>query len=117
MAFMISDMVTPPVRWSIASTCAVLLPSRGPVASFALPAFFALGAFLAGVVFALALPLVGATRGFCGATAGFLRAVGFAGSASGSAVSPSPWMRFQMRLAGGLGALKASNGGNPAGLL
>src|ERR1039457_4127218 len=85
--------------------------------SIALPAFFALGAFLAGVVFVLALPLVGATRGFCGATAGFLRAVGFAGSASGSAASPSPWMRFQMRLAAGWALLKLTTGVTPVRLL
>src|SRR5664280_1868038 len=47
---MISSSVAPFLRWSIATTLAVLLPSRGPALSSVLAAFLALGAFLAAVV-------------------------------------------------------------------
>src|ERR1035441_4519348 len=60
MVFVISAGVPPFFRWSMATTWAVLLPSRGPAPSCDLAAFLALGAFLAGAVFlaavALALP-------------------------------------------------------------
>src|ERR1017187_1959904 len=60
IVFMISARVAPFFRWSMATTWAVLLPSRGPAPSCDLAAFLALGAILAGAVFlgavALALP-------------------------------------------------------------
>src|ERR1039458_533232 len=54
-----SSKVAPFFRLSIAITWAILLPSRGPPPSFALAVFLALGAFLAGVAFLVALPLAG----------------------------------------------------------
>jgi hypothetical protein len=59
---MISESVAPLLRWSIATTWAVLLPSRGAVTSPALTAFLALGAFLAAVAFLVAGVSGGATR-------------------------------------------------------
>jgi len=56
----ISASVAPFLRWSMAITWAVLLPSRGPAASRFLAAFLALGAFLAGLAFVVALALGGA---------------------------------------------------------
>ena len=52
---MISASVAPFFRWSIATTWAVLLPSRGAAASCALAAVLALGAFLGAVAFLVAL--------------------------------------------------------------
>src|SRR5881628_652375 len=67
--FMISASVAPPLRWSRPRTLAVLLPSRALAAGFAcLAALGALWPFLAGVAFFPALPLPGATRGFCART-------------------------------------------------
>jgi hypothetical protein len=43
----ISERVAPLFRWSIATTWAVLLPSRDVLASFDLADFLALGAFFA----------------------------------------------------------------------
>jgi hypothetical protein len=60
---MISGSVAPFFRCSIATTWAVLLPSRGPAASGALAAFLALGAFLAGVVFLVVLAFAGGPVG------------------------------------------------------
>src|ERR1017187_1508551 len=73
---MISSSVAPFLRWSIATTLAVLLPSRGPALSSVLAAFLALGAFLAAVVLLVALA--------------FLPDFGLAGSAEGD---PSGWQR------------------------
>src|SRR5579872_2789345 len=81
------------------STVAVLLPSRGPVASGALAAFFPLGAFLAGVAFLVALAFAGAPLAACAPPLAFMSAFGFAGSAFGLAASPRLWMRVQIRLA------------------
>ena len=50
----------PFLRWSIATTWAVLLPSLGAVASCVLAARLPLGAFLAGLAFLVALACVGA---------------------------------------------------------
>src|ERR1022692_2972964 len=112
MAFMISEMVAPPLRWSMAITWAILLPSRGPPPSFALAAFLAaLGAFLAGVAFVVALWAARAPP------LAFFPAFGFASSASGCAASPSPWMRCQMRLTAALLLLKLSTGVTPVRLL
>src|ERR1019366_4576906 len=82
---MISARVAPFLRWSMATTWAVLLASRGPAASGALAAFLALGAFLAAVVFLFALPLAGAPLAACAPPLAFLAAFCFAGSASGFA--------------------------------
>src|ERR1039458_8124098 len=57
---MISVSVAPFLRCSIATTWAVLLPSRGPALSCSLAAFLALGALLAGVVFLVVLAFAGA---------------------------------------------------------
>ncbi len=57
---MISASVAPFLRWSIATTCAVLLPSRGAAVSCALAASLPLGAFLAAAAFLLALVFEGA---------------------------------------------------------
>src|ERR1039458_7255398 len=96
MVFMISEMVAPVARCSMATTWAVLLPSRGAAAasrpSRAFAAVLPLGAFLAGVAFLAALPLSGAPLADCaprlaGCTPplAFPSAFGFAGwSAFGS---------------------------------
>src|SRR5271154_4658917 len=96
---MISASVAPFLRWSIATTWAVLLPSRGAAASSTLAVVLALGAFLAGVVFLVAVALTGAPLADCALTFAFLSAFGFAGSASGLAATARLWMRSQMRLA------------------
>jgi hypothetical protein len=57
---MISESLAPFFRWSIATTCAVLLPSLGPAVSCAFAAFLRLGAFLAAVAFLVALAFAGA---------------------------------------------------------
>jgi hypothetical protein len=62
---MSSVSVAPFFRWSIATTWAVLLPSRGLAVSGALASFLALGAFLAVVVFLVALAFVGAPLAAC----------------------------------------------------
>src|ERR1035438_8051046 len=102
---MISVKVAPFLRWSMATTWAVLLPSRGPAVSCALAAFLALGACLAAVAFLVALALPGAPLAACAPTFAFLSAFAFVGSASGLEGSPSPWMRSQMP-GGGVGALE-----------
>src|ERR1035438_3730172 len=110
-------------------TSAILVPARGPVASFALAVFFgvdavlALGAFLAAGTFLLALPLVGAPLAACARPVAFFPAFGFVGvvsgfsaSGSGCAASPKPWMRFQMRLAAVLGSFSFFAGFSPGRL-
>jgi hypothetical protein len=57
---MISVSDAPFLRCSIATTWAVLLPSRGPALSSFVAAFWAFGAFFAAVLFLVALPLAGA---------------------------------------------------------
>src|SRR5438128_98230 len=85
---MISASVAPPLRWSRARTLAVLLPSRALAAGFAcLAAFGALWPFLAGVAFFPALPLPGATRGFCARTLAFLGVFGSSGTGAVTFVS------------------------------
>src|ERR1035441_4775281 len=79
MVFMISASVAPFFRWSMATTWAVLLPSRGPSA-FGFVAF--LGAFAACLAAFGALPflfdlgLAGATRRACFAPLAFVEAFG-----------------------------------------
>src|ERR1017187_5104618 len=117
MAFMISEMVAPPLRWSMAITWAILLPSRGPPPSFALAAFLALGAALAGVAFLVALAFAGAPLADCAPPLAFSFAFGFvACSGFGSSGAPSPLMRSQMRLAAALLLLKLSTGVTPVRL-
>lgn len=113
---MISASVAPFFRWSMATTWAVLLPSRGPALSCALAAFLALGAFLTAVVFLVALALADAPLAACAPPLAFLRAFGFAGSASGLAGSPSRWIRSQMRLAAVLVLLNPFTGFTPGRL-
>src|ERR1035441_8010756 len=102
---MISASVAPFLRWSIATTWAVLLPSRGPALSCALAAFWALGAFLAAVVRLVSLAFVGAPL----ATRAPPLAFGFAGC-SGAA---RPWVLSQMRLAAALALLNPCTGFTP----
>src|SRR5579863_8143109 len=64
---MISASVAPFFRWSMATTWAVLLPSRGAVASDVLAPFLALAAAFAGLAFLAALGLDGAPAGWLGA--------------------------------------------------
>src|SRR5579872_56461 len=76
-AFIGSASVAPFGRRRSASACAVLLPSRKPpVALAGFVALAALGAFFAGVAFFPAMPLPGATAGFCGPAVAFLLAFG-----------------------------------------
>src|ERR1039458_3852056 len=96
----------------MATTWAVLLPSRGPAASSAFAAFLALGAFLAGLAFLVALAFAGAPLAACAPPLAFLWAFGFAASAG----SPSPWMRSQMRLAAALRLLNPFTGFTPGRL-
>src|ERR1017187_4545230 len=111
-----SFKVAPFFRLSRAIAWAILLPSRGPVASFALAAFLALGAALAGVAFLVALPLPGAPLADCARPLAFLSGFGFAGAAAGFAASPSPWMRCQMRATAVLGSLSFLVGFSPGKL-
>src|ERR1017187_3390823 len=85
---MSSGNVAPPLRCSIATTWAVLLPSRGPAGSGALAAFFPLGALLAGVAFLVALALAGTPLAACAPPMAFFPAFGFAAAALGFAASP-----------------------------
>ena len=62
---MISASVAPSSRWSIATTWAVLLPSRGPARFCAVAAFLPLGAFLTAVALLVAFAFLGATSGAC----------------------------------------------------
>src|ERR1019366_6804331 len=71
---MISVRVAPPLRCSIATTWAVLLPSRGAAASCGFAAFLPWGGFLAAMAFWPVFAFAG-------------------GSAFGSALWPRPWMR------------------------
>src|ERR1039458_6711867 len=79
LASMISGRVAPLGRRSRSRIVSVLLPARTPaafgfVAFGALMAVLALGAFLVGVVFLVALGLAGATRRACFAPLGFVGA-------------------------------------------
>src|ERR1039457_577886 len=108
-----SSKVAPFFRLSIAITWAILLPSRGPPPSFALAVFLALGAFLAGVAFLVALPLAD-----CARLVPFFPAFGFAAcSACGCSGSPRLLMRSQMRATAALVLLKLSTGVTPVRLL
>src|SRR5215472_5035175 len=114
---MISSRVAPFFRWSIATTRAVLLPSRGPedpVAAFA--PLLPLGAFFAGVAFLLVLPFAGAPLAAGARPLTLVGAFGALGSAAGLAASPRPWMRAQIRLIAVLVLLNFFTGTTPARL-
>src|ERR1035441_2894963 len=102
-----SSKVAPFFRLSIAITWAILLPSRGPPPSFALAVFLALGAFLAGVAFLVALPLAD-----CARLVPFFPAFGFA-ACSACGCSGSPRLLIDALPDAGdssLGALKTLHG-------
>src|ERR1039458_9665125 len=65
MVSMISEIVAPPLRRSMATTWAVLLPSRGAASSRAFAAVLPLGAALAAVAFLAALAFAGAPLADC----------------------------------------------------
>src|ERR1035437_7903879 len=100
----------------MATTWAVLLPSRGPALSSALAAFLALGEVLAPVVFVVDLALAGAPLAACAPPLAFLSDFGFAGFDSGAVASPRPWMDSQMRPAATLAFLKPFAGFTPVRL-
>src|ERR1035437_211306 len=106
---MISDSMAPFFRWSMATTWAVLLPSRGPALSSALAAFLPLGAFLAGVAFLVALAFAGAPLAACAPPLGLRSAFGFG-------ASPRLWICSQIRPAAALGVLKLFTGFTPVRL-
>src|SRR5580704_16810738 len=90
---MISARVAPFFRWSMTTTWAVLLPSRGAVVYCVLAAHLPLGAFLAEVAFLVALPVVGAPLADCVPHLAFRAAVGCTGSAGfGFTDSPRFWI-------------------------
>src|ERR1700730_14053767 len=103
---MISVSVVPFFRWSIATTCAVLLPSRGPAVSSALAAFLPLGSFLAAAAFLLALAFAGAPLAAGAVPLAFRSSLGFADS-------PSPWMRSHIRPAAAVLDLNRLTGSTP----
>ena len=87
VAFISSASVAPSGRFSRASTCAALLPSRVP---FSLAA---LGAFFGGLAFLAAFPFLGATCAPCAPTRAFFVAFGFSAVAVSSVAvfTSSPW--------------------------
>src|ERR1035437_5970559 len=97
---MISASVAPFFRWSMATTWAVLLPSRWPAASCVLAASLALGAFLAGVVFLVALALAGAPLAACAPSLAFARAFWLAKESNGVVVvaAASSWVANALML-------------------
>src|ERR1019366_8620794 len=106
---MISGSVAPSFRWSIATTFAVLLPSRGPALFSGFAAFLALGAFLAAVVFLVALAFAGAPLAGCAPPLAFLSDFGFG-------VSPRLRICSQIRPAAALAVLKLFTGFTPGRL-
>src|ERR1017187_5209566 len=113
---MISDSVAPFLRWSIATTWAVLVPSRGPALSSALAAFLALGAFLAAVVLLVALAFAGAPLAACVPRLALRFAFGSGLSAFGFSGSPSFPIRSQMRPTAALALLNPFTGVTPGRL-
>src|ERR1017187_1628315 len=106
---MISVRVAPPLRCSIATTWAVLLPSRGAAASCGLAAFLPWGGFLAVVAFWPVFAIAGAPLA--------PRAPRLAlGSAFGPALWPRPWMRAQIWPAAALWLAKRFTDLTPARL-
>src|SRR5271154_1564562 len=110
---MISARVAPFFRCSIATTCAVLLPSRGAGASCVLSAGLALGTFLATVALLVALDFAGAPLADCAPPLAFLSAFSFAGFVAALAVTARLWTRSQMRLAAELLLLNRFTGSTP----
>src|ERR1017187_1311721 len=110
---MISVRVAPFLRWSMATTCAVLLPSRTAPAAF----FWPLGTPLARLLFVLAFPLEDAPLGDRAPRLALRSAFGFSGCfAFGFSGSPRPWMRFQTRLIAVLWSLNFLTGVTPGRL-
>src|ERR1035437_5175275 len=106
---MISASVAPFFRWSMATTWAVLLPSRGPALSGDFAALGDLGAFFAGVAFLVALPFAGAPLVACLPPLALRSALGF---------GASPWFRIcsQIRPVATLAVLKLFTGLTPGRL-
>src|SRR5260370_36626599 len=104
---MISSSVAPFFRWSITTTRAVLLPSRGPALSSALAAFWTLGALLVEVVFLVAFPFVVAPVAACAPPFGLRSALSFG-------TWPRLWMPAHIRPAAVLTVFRASPGFHPA---
>src|ERR1039458_7365911 len=102
----ISARVAPLLRCSIATTWAVLLPSRVPAAFLSVAFLGGLAAPFAGVAFWCALALAGAPLAACALTPAFRSGCGFAGS-------PRCWMRAQIRLMAALALLKPFSGFTP----
>ena len=113
---MISARVAPFFRWSMATTWAVLLPSRGPVASCVLAARLPLGAFVALVACLVALPFVDAPLAACAPPLALRTALGCADCASGFAASPRSCIRFQIRVAAVVRSLNFLTGVTPGRL-
>src|ERR1700683_432693 len=113
----ISAKVAPFFRWSMVTTWAVLLPSRGALASCVLAARLPLGAFLAGVAFLVALPFVGAPLADCAPPLALRAAFGCTGSAGfGFTDSPRFWILFQIRVAAVVRSLNFLTGLTPGRL-
>src|ERR1017187_10957018 len=95
---MISARVAPPLRCSIATTCAVLVPARGAPASRPWAAFLPLGRVLGRSGLFPDLPLAGTLWAACAPRSALRCAGDFAGdSGLGATLSPSRWMRAQIR--------------------
>src|SRR5450631_4524223 len=106
---MISVSEAPLFRWSIATTCAVLLPSRAVPAAF----FWPLGAFFPAVDFLAALSLEVATLGARAPPLAFFPAFAFAAAGSGCVASPKSRMRSQILVAATLLVLNRFTGATP----
>src|ERR1017187_9484262 len=113
MVFMISERVAPFLRWSMATTWAVLLPSRTAPAAF----FWPLGTLFVRLAFLPALLLAGVPLAAHAPPLALRSAFGLAGcSGCGCSGAPNPWMRAQMRLMAALLLLKLSKGVTPGRL-
>src|ERR1035437_1032712 len=114
---MISVRVAPPLRCSIATTWAVLLPSRGAAASCGFAAFLPWGGFLPAMAFWPVFAFAGAPLAPRAPRLALGSAFGFAGgSAFGSALWPRPWMRAHTWPAATLWLAKRFTGLTPARL-
>src|ERR1700735_5707458 len=114
---MISARGAPFLRWSMATTWAVLLPSRGAVASCVWAALLPWGAFLAAVALLVALPFVTAPLADCAPPLALRSAFGCRGCAGfGFTDSPRSWMLFQIRVAAVVRSLNFLTGVTPGRL-
>src|ERR1035437_3940872 len=110
---MISAKVAPFFRWSMATTWAVLLPSRTAPAAF----FWPLGTLFVRLAFLPTLLLAGAPLAARAPPLALRSAFASAGcSGCGCSGAPNPWMRAQMRLMAALLLLKLSKGVTPGRL-